>query len=118
MSELNVDTAGFMIMFVCAALLIVGASVPLILRRAKPNRWYGFRTSKTLADERVWYEANAYSGRLLCGLGVILALGSTALRFVPRVGTSLVTYSIVCSLLFTVGLLAVVGLSLRFVEEL
>ena len=118
MIELNVDTAGSMIMFVSAALLIVGASVPMILRRARPNRWYGFRTPKTLGDERVWYEANAYSGRLLCGLGVFLALASAALRFVPGIGTSLVTYSIVCSLLFTVGLLAVVGLSLRFVEEL
>ena len=118
MGELKVDTAGFMIMFVCAALLIAGAALPMILRRDKPNRWYGFRTPKTLGDERVWYEANAYSGRLLFGLGVILAAGSAALRFVPGIGTSLVTYSVVCGLMFTVGLLAVVGLSLRFVEEL
>jgi uncharacterized membrane protein len=118
MNEAGAMTTGFMIMFVCAGVLISGMSVPLILRRVKPNRWYGFRTPRTLSDDRMWYEANAYSGRLSLGLGAILVFGSAGLRFVPGIGTSVATYCTVCTVLFTVGLLAVVALSFRHLEGL
>lgn len=117
MGEADAITTGMMILFVCAGLLILGVSVPLVLRRIKPNRWYGFRTSETLADEEVWYAANAYSGRLSVGLGALLAVASVALRFVSGIGTSLAVYCTVCGVMFTVGLLAVQVLSVRFVSE-
>ncbi|HEU5402457.1 MAG TPA: SdpI family protein [Terriglobales bacterium] len=43
-------------------------SLPLVLKLVPLNRWYGFRTRKTLSDESIWYEAN-YKG----GMGLIVA---------------------------------------------
>ena len=43
-------------------------SVPLILRKVPRNRVYGYRTRTTLANDLLWYEANAYFGlRFLIG---------------------------------------------------
>ncbi len=43
-------------------------SLPLVLKLVPLNRWYGFRTRKTLSNADIWYEAN-YKG----GLGLIVA---------------------------------------------
>jgi hypothetical protein len=43
-------------------------SLPLVLRLVPLNRWYGFRTRKTLSNADVWYAAN-YKG----GVGLIVA---------------------------------------------
>lgn len=43
-------------------------SLPLVLKLVPLNRWYGFRTRKTLSNANVWYEAN-YKG----GVGLIVA---------------------------------------------
>jgi uncharacterized membrane protein len=43
-------------------------ALPLVLRSVPPNRWYGFRTRKTLSNPDLWYEAN-YKG----GVGLIVA---------------------------------------------
>jgi uncharacterized membrane protein len=40
-------------------------ALPLALRQVPRNRLYGVRTRRTLADDRVWYETNAYGGRCL-----------------------------------------------------
>ncbi len=50
-----------------ACALIALISVPLILRRVKPNHYYGLRTRGTLADSTLWYDANAYAGWALLG---------------------------------------------------
>ncbi len=39
-------------------LLVLGIS--LILEKVKPNHAYGFRTKKTLAHKKIWYQANKY----------------------------------------------------------
>jgi len=63
---------------VVVALALVGAlfvalAVPLMHRKVPPNGLYGLRVNATFADERVWYEANAASGRDLALLGVLLS---------------------------------------------
>ncbi|MCX6591739.1 MAG: SdpI family protein [Acidobacteria bacterium] len=58
-------------------LLTAALAIPLILQRVPPNIWYGFRTSKTLSDPRIWYQANATSGRYLLVASLLsLALGA------------------------------------------
>ena len=37
-------------------------SIPLIMRIVPPNRIYGFRTRRTLANESTWFRANAFAG--------------------------------------------------------
>jgi len=44
----------------CAFIAV--ASVPLILKIVPPNRLYGFRTPKTLANRDVWFRANRFAG--------------------------------------------------------
>jgi len=62
-----------------AGLLLVAIAIPLIRRRIPPNGLYGLRVPATFADEWVWYEANARSGRDLICLGVLLAILPAAL---------------------------------------
>jgi uncharacterized membrane protein len=52
-------------------LLVIAISVPLILGKVPRNRWYGFRTPKTLSSDAVWYEANRIGGKYLCVAGLI-----------------------------------------------
>src|SRR5947207_1742144 len=58
-----------MVIFASVGLLLMGLSLPLMLRRVKPNYLYGLRVPATFADESVWYEANARSARDLFALG-------------------------------------------------
>ena len=48
---------------VCDFIFVIIA-IPLILRKVPRNVVYGFRTRATLENDFVWYEANAYFGRL------------------------------------------------------
>jgi uncharacterized membrane protein len=70
-------------------LLIVALAVPLIRRRVPPNGLYGLRVPATFADEWVWYEANARSGRDLLWLGMLLTLLAVTL---PALGLGTATY--------------------------
>ncbi|WP_082629249.1 SdpI family protein [Chthonomonas calidirosea] len=64
----------FLLGILCAAL-----AIPLIQRRVPPNRLYGFRTPKTLRNESIWYQANAYAGKTLLLYGLTLSLTSLVL---------------------------------------
>jgi uncharacterized membrane protein len=88
-------------------LLFVAISIPLIRRRIPPNGLYGLRVPATFADEWVWYEANARSGRDFLWLGLLL----TALAIgLPGFGLGPTTY-VVWGLIAVVGVIggAVVG---------
>ena len=70
--------------FLVVGLLLVAAAVPLMRRRVSPKAGYGLRVPATHADEWVWYEANARTGRGLAALGLLLATAAVAL---PRVAS-------------------------------
>ncbi len=55
-------------------------SLPLVMRIVPQNRLYGFRTRRTLSDERVWYEANYIGGKYLI-IASVLALIARAVIF-------------------------------------
>lgn len=65
--------------FIGVGLLLIALAVPLIRRTVPPNRWYGLRVAATFADEWVWYEANARSGRDLLVLGAALIVTASSL---------------------------------------
>jgi uncharacterized membrane protein len=52
--------AQIILLAVCG--IIATLAVPLILRRVPPNRVYGFRTRRTLADPALWYRVNRFAG--------------------------------------------------------
>jgi hypothetical protein len=56
--------------------LLVLLAIPLWLRLIPPNRFYGVRTRATLADEALWYEVNARSGRDLALAAALFMVGT------------------------------------------
>jgi len=63
--------------------LLIGLGVPMWLRRIRPNRWYGFRTPRTLSDERIWYPANRTVGGWMIVLGAALIAVSVTVYLAP-----------------------------------
>jgi hypothetical protein len=58
--------------------LAVAFGIPMALGLIPPNRFYGYRTRKTLSSGDVWYRANRVSGWSLAIAG-IAALGHNVL---------------------------------------
>lgn len=97
------------LVFVSVGLVLIAISVPLIRRRVKPNWWYGVRLPATFADEWVWYEANAASGRDILVIGVLLVVLSVVL---PWTGLSENAYALTICAVATIGIMgaAAVGI--------
>jgi hypothetical protein len=53
------------------ALVLLG--LPLYFRKIPPNRFYGFRTERTLLNPDVWYAVNRVTGGWLVITGAIAA---------------------------------------------
>lgn len=64
-------STGITVAFVLTGVLFVVLGIPMATGRVPPNRWYGFRTARTLASERVWYAANRLQGIDLCVAGAV-----------------------------------------------
>lgn len=64
---MSIYDKGFITIIACAVLLIVVA-LPLALRKIPRNGIYGYRTRATMADDEIWFDANAHFGR-----GLIIA---------------------------------------------
>ncbi|MCW3100634.1 MAG: SdpI/YhfL protein family [Chthonomonadaceae bacterium] len=105
--------------YILEGLFLMLLARPLIKRRVKPNRFYGFRTPKTLSSPAIWYPANEFSGRRLFSTGVIVTISSLLLApltlFGP-IGLSVYTYAMVTILLLSLfsGIIA----SFRYLKRL
>jgi uncharacterized membrane protein len=66
------------------AALLVGLSIPLVQGKVPPNSAYGFRTSKTLADPSIWYEANRFAGRVSITVSIVMIVLGIALLLLDR----------------------------------
>jgi uncharacterized membrane protein len=64
------------LLFALVGVLFMSLSVPLIRNRVPPNRYYGFRTPKTLSDAKIWYEVNHISGNDLFVAGAVITISS------------------------------------------
>jgi uncharacterized membrane protein len=91
-------------MFVALGLLFAIVGLPLALGWVPRNRLYGLRIPATLADDRVWYPANARSGVDFVVLGLLLAALGAAL-IVAR--APLETQSLIGGVPTLVGLIAI-----------
>ncbi len=77
-----------LVTILAVSLLGVVIAIPLALRKVSRNPLYGFRTPRTLADDYVWYEANAYFGRafvIACIITMVTVLGLYA---VPNISAN------------------------------
>jgi uncharacterized membrane protein len=106
-------------MFVAAGLLLVLLAIPLVRRRVRPNQWYGLRLRATFADEHIWYDANAASGREMVVFGTVFTLVALLLPYAPGMTDS--TYSLVCAGLLLIGSLVLtvrgIGLANRLLRQ-
>ncbi len=84
------------------AVLFFLLSVPLAAEKVPPNRLYGFRTPRTVEDERVWYPVNRVAGRNGIVLSAILALASAMAFF----GVGTVPVVAMVAALFVAGLIS------------
>ncbi len=73
------------VMFAGMGLLLAALAIPLMQRRIKPNGWYGFRTPSTLRNPDLWYDANAYSGRLLIVYGAVIVISAILAALIPDI---------------------------------
>lgn len=70
------EVAAYSILFAVVGLVLIGISIPLIMRKVPPNSFYGCRTRKALSDPKIWYEANHVSGIDFCVGGVVVLVSS------------------------------------------
>ena len=59
--------------FLSVLFILLGA--PLAMKAIGPNRWYGFRTARTLGDREVWYSVNVLGGKALIAAGIASLVG-------------------------------------------
>ena len=78
------QAALYALAFCGVGLLFIAVSIPLIRGRVPPNVFYGFRTTKSLSDPKIWYEINRLSGIDLLIAGALLSLGSVAMLFLSH----------------------------------
>jgi uncharacterized membrane protein len=71
-------------LFAMTGLMFIGLGVPLIQRRIPPNRFYGFRTTKTLSNPKIWYEVNHISGNDLLVAGALITISSLTMLFLAQ----------------------------------
>lgn len=100
---------------VCDAVFAIIA-IPLILRKVPRNVVYGFRIKATLENDFVWFEANAYFGRLLLIGSFVSALLIIFLYFFDIVSVQNFLNASIAVLV--VPSLAAVILTLRFIKSI
>jgi hypothetical protein len=69
-------------LYVATGVLMASSAIPMWAEWVPRNRWYGFRTARTLSDERTWYVVNRIAGRDLFYAGIAIALGTLFLFFI------------------------------------
>ncbi len=102
----------------CAFVGLVG--LPLWMRKVPMNHFYGFRTPRTVTDERVWYPVNAVIGRDLTLAGFGSAAGSLAVGAlgVPAGIDPYVAVTVLACGLTTLGVLHAFWFASGFVADL
>ena len=62
-------------------LVLILTSIPLILQKIPMNGWYGIRIAVAFESDEKWYAINAYGGKRMVGLGLVICL--TSIPFWP-----------------------------------
>lgn len=105
-----------LVIHVITGLVLIALAWPMVLGRIPPNRWYGFRTPRTLEDPELWYPANAYTGKLVVWVGVSIILAAGGLYFVP--GMDGPAYAIALTVILVTLVGGMVVLAFRHLRQL
>jgi uncharacterized membrane protein len=104
------------ILYAIIGVVIALTAVPLMVNMVKPNRFYGFRSRRTLGDPEIWYAGNHYAGNLQFIAGIFTTMFAFVLTLVS--GMSLTTYSLTNMIVLLVVLIIARMLSWRYVRSL
>ena len=91
------------ISFLVATGVVAAAAIPLILKIVPPNRFYGFRTSRTLVDRELWLRVNRFAGAALL---IAAAVSTFAFILAPGLASG---RSFLGLLIFAVPLVTALG---------
>ena len=107
---------GLILTYSGIGLLFMALAIPMIQRRLKRNCWYGFRTAKTLSNDRIWYAANEHSGRMLFVTGFLTI--AAAVLLAPLALFSQSTYAALCTGIMLIMLIYTTYLSFTYLRRL
>ena len=96
-----IDPVHMQLFFIGLGVLCIVGGLPLAMNIIPPNHWSGVRLRKTLSDERIWYLANSYCGKLLTLTGIITIVCAVVLRLTAM---SPATYGGICALVLLGGI--------------
>lgn len=66
-----------LLVYITVSGLLVLLGIPLYFRIVPPNRFYGFRTQRTLTGPKAWYAVNRVTGGWMVLTGAITAAIAT-----------------------------------------
>ena len=95
------------IIHIIVALVIIGASLPLVKRKIKRNQWYGIRIPEAFKSEERWLEINQYGGRLMVRLGVVIAITAGGSLSLPKKYWAIYGLSEVAVILIGLGIVTI-----------
>jgi len=107
----RVDDVSEPISFLAATGVIAVAAIPLILKIVPPNRFYGFRTSRTLSNRELWLRVNRFAGWALL---IAAAVSASAFVLLPELASG---RSFLGLLIFIVPLVTALGASVVYLRK-
>jgi hypothetical protein len=102
--------------FSIIGLVSMALAVPLILGKIPPNRWYGYRTKRTLERNEIWYLTNAYAGKWLLGSGLWVLFAVFSLKAIRHISAPMYALGVLGVLIIMLAVGA--GMVSRFVNSL
>jgi uncharacterized membrane protein len=101
------------LLFVLIGAVFIALGIPLKQGAVPPNRFYGFRTRKTLANKDIWYAVNRLMGIDMIRVGVVLVAASLiVLALRKSLGPEAMVFTVIAVSLVMVGYMAIHGFSL------
>lgn len=110
--------AVYMALATCSAvgLLLVGLAIPLALEKVARNRWYGFRTPKTLSSDAIWYPANRAAAINFICAGIFILLAAAVL-FVAKNSMTAQTVALAIAIITALAIIGAVVKSFMFLSR-
>jgi uncharacterized membrane protein len=108
-------TAQLELYFIGMSVFLILLELPLAMNLVRPNPLYGFRVRRTLSDERIWYLANSYAGKVSILTGIVTIVLAAVLRLTAM---SPATYGWICVLVLVGGLVLTVVMTLIYMKRI
>lgn len=100
-----------------AGIVIVALAIFLIWEKVPPKGGCGIKTRKTLSDEKIWYAANKYFGKLFLIAGVLITITSIFLMLNDGIFTNFQAYKVIIFFTFASTFFSII-LTLIYLKEI